>query len=77
MMGTTCVTCSFYLELVDSIADEIQRELRHFTPWHKHRQVEQHSLPGMIRKITGQVGIFTASATIADVSRLWSRLGML
>ncbi|WVQ94011.1 NAD+ synthetase [Kwoniella sp. CBS 9459] len=30
------------------------RELRHFTPWHKHRQVEQHSLPGMIRRITGQ-----------------------
>jgi NAD+ synthase (glutamine-hydrolysing) len=32
-----------------------QRELRYFTPWYKHRQVEEHSLPGIIRKITGQV----------------------
>ncbi|KAK8845384.1 NAD+ synthetase [Kwoniella newhampshirensis] len=33
------------------------RELRHFTPWHKHRHLEQHSLPGMIRRITGQTHV--------------------
>jgi NAD+ synthase (glutamine-hydrolysing) len=32
------------------------RELRYFTAWAKHRQVEDHYLPRMISKITGQVG---------------------
>lgn len=36
-------------------ADDVQRELRHFTPWSKERQTEDHSLPGIIRKVTGQV----------------------
>jgi NAD+ synthase (glutamine-hydrolysing) len=31
------------------------RELRYFTPWMKHRQVEDHYLPRMIQAITGQV----------------------
>lgn len=34
---------------------KLQRELRHFTPWSKHRKIEQHSLPGIIRRVTGQV----------------------
>jgi hypothetical protein len=29
--------------------------LRHFTPWMKYKETEEHSLPGMIRKVTGQV----------------------
>ncbi|ORY31916.1 hypothetical protein BCR39DRAFT_524532 [Naematelia encephala] len=41
------------------------RELRHFTPWHKHRQVEQHSLPGIIRRITGQSFVPFGDAVIA------------
>ena len=32
------------------------RELRYFTPWMKHRQVEDHYLPRIIQVITGQVG---------------------
>lgn len=31
------------------------REMRYFTPWQKHRQVEDHYLPRMIQTITGQV----------------------
>jgi NAD+ synthase (glutamine-hydrolysing) len=34
-----------------------QRELRHFAPWDKHRKVEEHSLPSIIREVTGQVGV--------------------
>ncbi|KAG7571260.1 hypothetical protein FFLO_00772 [Filobasidium floriforme] len=30
------------------------RELRHFAPWDKHRKVEEHSLPRIIRDVTGQ-----------------------
>lgn len=30
------------------------RELRHFAPWDKHRQIEDHSLPRIIRDVTGQ-----------------------
>lgn len=33
-----------------------QRELRHFAPWDKHRQVEDHPLPKIIRNVTGQAG---------------------
>ena len=32
------------------------REMRYFTPWMKHRQVEDHYLPRIIAKVTGQVG---------------------
>ena len=45
-------------------ATDAQRELRYFTPWYKHRQVEEHSLPGMIRKITGQVCFRTANHSL-------------
>lgn len=38
-----------------------QRELRHFTPWSKVRQTEEHSLPGIIRKVTGQVRTSSSS----------------
>ena len=31
------------------------RELRWFTPWMKHRTTEDHYLPRIIQKITGQV----------------------
>jgi NAD+ synthase (glutamine-hydrolysing) len=31
------------------------RELRYFTPWQKHRQTEDHYLPRMVQKVTGQV----------------------
>ncbi|EIW67818.1 hypothetical protein TREMEDRAFT_39964 [Tremella mesenterica DSM 1558] len=41
------------------------RELRHFTPWHKHRQTEQHSLPRMIRVVTGQTTVPFGDAVIA------------
>ncbi|RSH79056.1 glutamine-dependent NAD(+) synthetase [Apiotrichum porosum] len=30
------------------------RELRHFTPWDKHRTTEEHSLPDIISNVTGQ-----------------------
>lgn len=33
------------------------REMRYFTPWAKHRQIEDHYLPRMIQGITGQVCI--------------------
>lgn len=33
------------------------RELRYFTPWMKHRQVEDHYLPRIIHAVTGQVSI--------------------
>ncbi len=32
------------------------RELRYFTPWMKHREVEDHYLPRIIQSVTGQVG---------------------
>nr|ODN86659.1 NAD+ synthetase [Cryptococcus depauperatus CBS 7841] len=41
------------------------RELRHFTPWHKHRQVETHPLPHMIRKVTGQTHVPFGDAVVA------------
>ncbi|KAL1412074.1 glutamine-dependent NAD(+) synthetase [Vanrija albida] len=40
------------------------RELRHFTPWDKHRQTEKHSLPGIIRKITGQTHVPFGDAVV-------------
>ena len=38
-----------------TLVDVDKRELRHFAPWDKHRQTEEHSLPALIRDITGQV----------------------
>lgn len=37
------------------------RELRWFTPWMKHRQVEDHYLPRIIHAITGQVNYLLPS----------------
>ena len=37
------------------------RELRWFTPWMKHRQVEDHYLPRIIRALSGQVRVYTSS----------------
>ena len=31
------------------------RELRFFTPWQKHRQIEDHYLPRIVHAVTGQV----------------------
>ena len=31
------------------------RELRYFTPWAKHRQIEDHFLPRIIQVVTKQV----------------------
>ena len=50
----------------------VQRELRHFTPWYKHRKVEQHSLPGMIRRITGQVSVSLRNERVTGAERCWS-----
>ncbi|ORX33566.1 hypothetical protein BD324DRAFT_639339 [Kockovaella imperatae] len=41
------------------------RELRFFTPWSKHRQVEQHPLPAMVRAITGQTTVPFGDAVVA------------
>ncbi|KAJ9101237.1 glutamine-dependent NAD(+) synthetase [Naganishia friedmannii] len=41
------------------------RELRHFAPWHKHRQVEDHSLPKIIRDVTDQKMVPFGDAVIA------------
>ena len=31
------------------------REMRYFTPWAKHRQIEDHYLPRIVQQVTGQV----------------------
>ncbi|KAF9201644.1 glutamine-dependent NAD(+) synthetase [Haplosporangium sp. Z 27] len=41
------------------------RELRWFTPWTKHRVTEEHYLPRMIQKITGQVTVPIGDAVIS------------
>ncbi|ODN97035.1 NAD+ synthetase [Cryptococcus amylolentus CBS 6273] len=41
------------------------RELRHFAPWHKHRQLEKHPLPSMIKKITGQASVPFGDGVVA------------
>ncbi|KAF9429455.1 glutamine-dependent NAD(+) synthetase [Entomortierella beljakovae] len=41
------------------------REMRWFTPWAKHRVTEEHYLPRMIQKITGQVTVPIGDAVIA------------
>lgn len=38
------------------------RELRYFTPWSKHRQVEDHYLPRIIQTITKQVMFLSAES---------------
>ncbi|EJD07304.1 glutamine-dependent NAD synthetase with GAT domain-containing protein [Fomitiporia mediterranea MF3/22] len=41
------------------------RELRYFTPWQKHRQVEDHYLPRMIQNITNQVKVPFGDAVVS------------
>ena len=60
MMGT------MFVSLASGAAQaDLQRELRHFTPWSKHRQTEEHSLPGMIRRVTGQSTVKFGDAVVA------------
>ncbi|KAL5492179.1 QNS1 [Sanghuangporus weigelae] len=41
------------------------RELRYFTPWAKHRQVEDHYLPRMIQNITKQIKVPFGDAVVS------------
>ncbi|KAJ4465609.1 hypothetical protein C8R41DRAFT_781503 [Lentinula lateritia] len=41
------------------------RELRYFTPWTKHRQVEDHFLPRIIQVVTGQTKVPFGDAVIS------------
>ncbi|KZS94636.1 glutamine-dependent NAD synthetase with GAT domain-containing protein [Sistotremastrum niveocremeum HHB9708] len=43
------------------------RELRYFTPWMKHRQTEEHYLPRMIQKLTGQVKVPFGDAVVSTI----------
>jgi NAD+ synthase (glutamine-hydrolysing) len=43
------------------------RELRYFTPWQKHRQVEDHYLPRMLQSITGQTKVPFGDAVVSTV----------
>lgn len=43
------------------------RELRYFTPWMKHREVEDHYLPRMIQSITGQLKVPFGDAVVSTV----------
>ncbi|PSR76313.1 hypothetical protein PHLCEN_2v8545 [Hermanssonia centrifuga] len=43
------------------------RELRYFTPWMKHRQVEDHYLPRIIHAVTGQTKVPFGDAVISTV----------
>ena len=56
------------------------RELRYFTPWQKHRQVEDHYLPRIVHGVTGQVSQnpLTTRTIIdcsVDKSSFWRRCG--
>ncbi|GBE86272.1 Glutamine-dependent NAD(+) synthetase [Sparassis crispa] len=43
------------------------RELRFFTPWMKHRQVEDHYLPRIIHAVTGQTKVPFGDAVVSTV----------
>ncbi|KIP02994.1 hypothetical protein PHLGIDRAFT_26333 [Phlebiopsis gigantea 11061_1 CR5-6] len=43
------------------------RELRYFTPWSKHRQVEDHYLPRFIHAVTGQTKVPFGDAVVSTV----------
>jgi NAD+ synthase (glutamine-hydrolysing) len=43
------------------------RELRYFTPWQKHRQVEDHYLPRMVQAVTGQTKVPFGDAVVSTV----------
>lgn len=47
------------------------RELRFFTPWMKHRQVEEHYLPRIVRAVAGQASfevLYVTSDNLHDVT---------
>ncbi|KAL0953696.1 hypothetical protein HGRIS_004890 [Hohenbuehelia grisea] len=41
------------------------RELRYFTPWQKHRQVEEHYLPRIIQAVTKQIKVPFGDAVVS------------
>ncbi|KAH9839955.1 glutamine-dependent NAD synthetase with GAT domain-containing protein [Rhodofomes roseus] len=41
------------------------RELRWFTPWMKHRSTEEHYLPRIIQKVTGQIKVPFGDAVVS------------
>ncbi|KAI0734335.1 carbon-nitrogen hydrolase [Irpex lacteus] len=43
------------------------RELRYFTPWQKHRQVEDHYLPRIVHSATGQTKLPFGDAVVSTV----------
>ncbi|GJE90327.1 glutamine-dependent NAD(+) synthetase [Phanerochaete sordida] len=43
------------------------RELRYFTPWMKHRQVEDHYLPRIIARATGQTKVPFGDAVVSTM----------
>ncbi|KAI0683830.1 glutamine-dependent NAD(+) synthetase with GAT domain-containing protein [Cytidiella melzeri] len=43
------------------------RELRYFTPWQKHRQVEDHYLPRIIHAVSGQTKVPFGDAVVSTV----------
>ncbi|KAI0072649.1 glutamine-dependent NAD(+) synthetase with GAT domain-containing protein [Panus rudis PR-1116 ss-1] len=43
------------------------RELRYFTPWMKHREVEDHYLPRLVQKVTGQTKVPFGDAVVSTV----------
>jgi NAD+ synthase (glutamine-hydrolysing) len=51
------------------------REMRYFTPWAKHRQTEEHYLPRIIQKVTGQVGAFSlnSASVILNICHVYCR----
>jgi NAD+ synthase (glutamine-hydrolysing) len=43
------------------------RELRYFTPWQKHRQVEDHYLPRLVQALTNQTKVPFGDAVVSTV----------
>ncbi|KAH9951184.1 glutamine-dependent NAD(+) synthetase with GAT domain-containing protein [Amylocystis lapponica] len=43
------------------------RELRFFTPWQKHRQVEDHYIPRIIHAVTGQTKVPFGDAVVSTI----------
>ncbi|KAG8902475.1 glutamine-dependent NAD(+) synthetase [Tulasnella sp. 403] len=43
------------------------RELRYFSPWMKHRQVEDHYLPRIIQSVTGQIKVPFGDAVVSTI----------
>ncbi|KAF7794441.1 hypothetical protein EIP86_005575 [Pleurotus ostreatoroseus] len=54
-------------EVVKGMLCDIGMEMRYFTPWMKHRQVEDHYLPRIIHAVTGQTKVPFGDAVISTV----------